>query len=256
VASFVEATCTSNIMPKPFIKRRGKKREIVFDPEARKEYLRGFSERKRQRRAYGLAMQRVKDRKAKIDQRKQEKKDDLNRIEEAERQKEELLEEAMLNNAGTSKDADCDSDDEATDEEENKNDISKVFERKTYDDKQTENQWGGRVVVTTSEVALGDDSDDDDNNDDAKKRKKSVDAEQRYAGNVEKYLNELKGKMPGKKRDQRHHKRKGKNGAAEMKGVGGAGNLKIAQKLLTKTKAQQKSGAGHQKKKKGRKSRR
>ena len=31
----------------------------------------------------------------------------------------------------------------------------------------------------------------DDNNDDAKKRKKSVDAEQRYAGNVEKYLNEL-----------------------------------------------------------------
>ena len=78
-------------------KRKRGKKEIVFDPEARKAYLRGFSDRKRQRRAFGLAMQKVKDRKAKIDQRKQDKKDELERVEEAERQKEELMEGEVLN---------------------------------------------------------------------------------------------------------------------------------------------------------------
>ena len=38
------------------------------------------------------------DRKAKIEQRAQEKKDELKRVEEAERQKEELLEEVVLTN--------------------------------------------------------------------------------------------------------------------------------------------------------------
>ena len=101
-------------------KRKRGKKEIVFDPEARKAYLRGFSDRKRQRRAFGLAMQKVKDRKAKIDQRKQDKKDELERVEEAERQKEELMEGEILNlgtlkNYGES-DVDSNSDDDSKEE--------------------------------------------------------------------------------------------------------------------------------------------
>ena len=78
------------------LRRRGNKREVVFDAEARASHLRGFSERKRQRRAYGLASQRVKDRKAKIEQRREEKKEEMRKVEEKERQKEELLEEQYL----------------------------------------------------------------------------------------------------------------------------------------------------------------
>eukprot|EP00536_Pseudo-nitzschia_multiseries_P002013 jgi/Psemu1/283424/fgenesh1_pg.27_\ len=86
-------------MPATMIKR-GNKRELVFDPEARKAHLRGFSERKRQRRAFGLAMQKVKDRQAKIDERASTKKSELERLLEAERQKTNLLEEAIqMNNA-------------------------------------------------------------------------------------------------------------------------------------------------------------
>ena len=234
-------------------RKRGKKREVVFNPEARKEYLRGFSERKRQRRAYGLSMQKVKDRNEKIEQRAQEKKDDLERIEEAERQKAVLMEEAMKD-SGALKDEESenDSDDESKDEDEKK-DTSTVLNSKTYDDKKTESQWGGQVTVTTSVVSLFDDSDDEDE----RKAQKSVDKQQKYAGNVDKYMSQLKGKMPSKKsRDHQNTKRKGKNGAADMKGMGGSANLKIAQKMLMKTKAHQKPGASSQKKKGGKKGRR
>ena len=152
-------------MSKPLKRKRGKQ-EIVFDPEARKAYLRGFSERKRQRRAFGLAMQKVKDRKAKIEQRKQEKKDELERVEEAERQKDELLEGELLN-SGILKNDDEDSDvdsmsDEDTNEEKDDQKVSKhLISEKKYDNKDAEKQWGGRVTVTTSFVALDDDSDDD-----------------------------------------------------------------------------------------------
>ena len=94
-------------MPSSMIKR-GNKREVVFDPEARKAHLRGFSERKRERRAFGLAMQKVKDRKAKIEQRASEKKDELQRVEEAEHQKEQWMDEMvrLSNHASNSFDSD------------------------------------------------------------------------------------------------------------------------------------------------------
>mmetsp|Transcript_2727 Transcript_2727/g.6518 ORF Transcript_2727/g.6518 Transcript_2727/m.6518 type:complete len:157 (+) Transcript_2727:182-652(+) len=87
-------------MPASMIKR-GNKRELVFDPEARKAHLRGFSERKRQRRAFGLAMQKVKDRQAKIDQRASQKKGEQQRLLEAERQKANLMEDAIQANNST-----------------------------------------------------------------------------------------------------------------------------------------------------------
>ena len=213
-------------------KRKRGKKEIVFDPEARKAYLRGFSDRKRQRRAFGLAMQKVKDRKAKIDQRKQDKKDELERVEEAERQKEELMEGEILN-LGTFKnyggsDVDSNSDDDSKEEAKATLPKGSVLSEKTYDDKQAERQWGGSVTVTTSVVTLDDDSDDE---------------EQKHAGNVQRYLDKLKGHMPSKKKQNKSFQRKGKNGAAEMRGMGGSKNLNVAQKVLARTKAKSKGGS-------------
>jgi hypothetical protein len=240
------------------MRKKGKqKTEVVFDPEARRAHLRGFSDRKKERRAYGLAMQRIKDRKEKIGQRAQEKADDMERIEEAEKQKEELLEEAMRN-TGALKDDDDESgsDDESKEEEMKGKEDFNIIKTKTYDDKQTESHWGGQVTVTTSEVPLDDDSDDEDDLPVPKRSKQSVDLQQKYAGNVDKYMDVLKKKMPGKKKDTQNRKRKGKNGAADMPGMGGSANLKIAQKMLTKSKALSKSSGGASSSKKGRKGRR
>jgi len=209
-------------------------REVVFDPEARKAYLQGFSERKRQRRAYGLAMQKVKDRKAKIEQRAEIKQAMEQQVEEAEKQKEEILNEYVLQNErsaiGRVKFRDVDSADQQ--------ELEKV---QTYEDVQTKTQWGGEVIVTTSTKIPGESEDEDDQNskdsDMRKRRKKSKDEEQEYAGNVEKYLNDLKGNMPGKKKHTTRIKHRGRHGAANMKGMAASGDLKIAQKALERSQA-------------------
>lgn len=278
-----------------------RKREIVFDPEARRNFLRGFSERKRQRRAFGLAMQRVKDRNAKIEQRAIEKKDELERVEQAEHQKELLLEEALrerMRQSASSKSAiganksnddddsdnnednfdniDEESDDDDDDGDHTENNTKKKAKKNNdvacdtivYNDTTTASMWGGQVTVTTSFVDLDGDDDEDDDGDargsdsrQSKKKKPSVDVEQKYAGKVEKYLNKLKGNMPGKSKNGGSGikaKRKGKDGRADMQGMGGSGNLKIAQKLLSKSKEKMPSGGRGRgdKKNKGKKHRR
>lgn len=239
--------------------KRGNKREVVFDPEAREAHLRGFSERKRQRRAFGLAMQKVKDRKAKIGQRASEKKDELERVEEAEQQKELWMDEAVQMNNGIlnsfggggkdDSDEDIDSDNDGNTKH-RQHQSEGVIDTKVYDDKKTETTWGGQVTVTTSIVELDDDSDDDDFTTNNSRTAKSVDTAQKYAGNVQRYMDELKGNMPAKKnRDNGQNlKRKGKNGASDMKGVGGSANLKIASKLLHKSKDRSLAGGAHGKK--------
>lgn len=258
--------------PKPKDKKKGggglfvgkRKREIVFDPEARKEYLRGFSERKRQRRAFGLAMQKIKDRKAKIEQRALEKKDELERVEQAEHQKEILLEDALkerMKYSATAKkedeggsdencdefDSDDDDEDDGTASKKKKENDTDVLCTKVYNDSAAETTWGGQVTVTTSVVELDDGNHDHDDDNDGNKgscrcrEKKSVDVAQKFAGNVQKYMTNLKGKMPGKKQKRDGSgsvkaKRKGKDGRADMQGMGGSANLKIAQKLLSKSK--------------------
>jgi len=273
---FKKKSTSKNKLPPSMIKR-GNKREVVFDPEARRAHLRGFSERKRERRAFGLAMQKVKDRKAKIEQRASEKKEGLERLEEAERQKDAVMEEAFRmnknNSVGNEIDSDEDSDHEKIIESKSdkKNNIddqddsgpdgnrkqrateqkqsSDVINTKVYDDQNTEKHWGGQVTVTTSVIDLGcfnngdSDNGEDGEDDDIDRslhrnnKKKAVDKAQKYAGDVQRYMEELKSNMPGKKnRDGSKTKRKGKDGAADMKGVGGSGNLKIASKLLSKSK--------------------
>jgi ribosomal RNA-processing protein 17 len=294
----------------PSMLKRGNKKEVVFDPEARRDHLRGFSDRKRQRRAFGLAMQKVKDRKSKIEQRAAEKKDEIQKIEVLERQKDELLEEVFrMNNAtvasfgGSGIDSDEDSDneksgknmikiksssmtkyssdtvdddDDSRSENKNKKQPAKkqkqpsekdAIDTKVYDDKKTEKHWGGQVTVTTSVVELddlgGSDSDDGEEDDDVidnsihrnNSKPKGVDQSQKYAGNVKRYMNELKGNMPGKKNKDgsKTLKRKGRDGADGMKGVGGSGSLKIASKLLSKSKERRPQGSDKQKGKKGKK---
>jgi len=275
-------TKSKHKMPASMIKR-GSKREVVFDPEARKDHLRGFSERKRQRRAFGLAMQKVKDRKAKIEQRASEKKHELERVEEAEQQKEQWMEEIVrmnnyaLDSFGGGKDDDSDEDENSNTANGNGEDNSEaekkqtekqiqqaedVIDTKVYDDEKTEKTWGGQVTVTTSVVELDDDSDGDslDDNINNARSAKSVDKQQRYAGNVARYMDRLKGNMPAKKNSGSgsNTKRKGEDGAAGMKGVGGSGHLKIASKLLHKSKDRSLTAASGKgsKSKKGRKGKR
>lgn len=252
------------------MKKRGQKRVVVFNPEARASYLRGFSERKRQRRAYGLAMQKVKDRKAKIEERAESKKEQLEQVEQAEQQKAAMLQEA-LKNAKPSDDVDNDvesiidndssnnnnSDDESESHhhEPKKAVTTTELDTKTYDDQETESHWGGRVTVTTSVVDLdASDTSDDESVLAGKQNKKEGDVQQRYAGKVDKFLSELKGKMPAKKRKDINVKRKGKNGAAEMKGMGGAGALKMAQRVLSQAK--QKMGSQGKKQTRGKRTKR
>jgi ribosomal RNA-processing protein 17 len=219
-------------------KSRNRGKEIVFDPEERRKYLQGFSERKRQRRAYGLAIQKVKDRKAKLEDRRDNKQSELERIEEAERQKLTLLEETLGRIEGSS---------EVPVQ-------GTTQSKKTYEDKVTEEQWGGQVIVTTTVAPLSDDSDEEIGRatKSYSRKSQSIDTAQRYAGNVTKYMNQLKGSMPAKKKSAQNKFKKGSHGASNMKGIGGATNLKLAKKALMKEEAKTGGDRGKGKKKKKR----
>lgn len=77
--------------------KRRIKLEIKFDSKARLDYLTGFSNRKKKRRTFGLAMQKVKDRKQKLEQRKEIRHAQLEKLEELEEQREIELDQILLN---------------------------------------------------------------------------------------------------------------------------------------------------------------
>lgn len=206
--------------------------EIVFDPDARSAYLKGFSERKRQRRVFGLAMQKVKDRKARLEERAEVRAAMKEQVEEAEKQKEELM-EAYTAAAESESLGQNFTEASATTAKASTLPEDNVLDRvETYQDVQTQSQWGGQVIVTTSTHIPGDEDDEEEEKKMATAKKKDV--EQEYAGNVEKFMNKLKGNMPGKKKGT-HSFRKGKHGAAGMKGMAGAADLKVAQKFLKRS---------------------
>ncbi len=207
---------TSNLM-----KRKNRGKEIVFDPEDRRKYLQGFSQRKQQRRAFGLAMQKVKDRQARLHDRREHKKSELERIVEAERQRRTLQEDALLGRI------------EKVDDVANAVLIEKA-KISTYQDEASTEKWGGQVIVTTTLASMSDASDEELQ---IVKVKQSVDKRQRYAGDVSKFINRMKGNLPAKKKTTRSQPRKGNHGAANMSGIGGAANLKLAKKALSKVQA-------------------
>ncbi|GAX18526.1 hypothetical protein FisN_10Hu274 [Fistulifera solaris] len=208
-----------------------RKTEITFDPESRKDYLQGFSQRKQQRRAFGLAMQKVKDRKAKLEKRAERKDALQEQMEQAEQQKAQVLESLL----------------ESQPNEWLKTSLpakplapEPVDTVKLYQDTETKSCWGGEVIVTTSTKMFGEEDSVVDETTHHNKKKKGKDAAQEYAGNVERFMHELKGNLPGKKKKTSSSiiKVKGKHGAAKMKGMGG--DLKTAQRILKQ--AQTKKG--------------
>lgn len=223
------------------------KLEIKFDPEARREFLTGASSRKKDRRAYGLAMQKVKDRRAKIEQRREEKKALLEQIEEAERRKKDDLFD------------DYDSgDDELLDgDAKSREEYTKV---QKFEDESTQDQFGGQVIVTTSYGLPSNDSEDEKP---TNTKPKKVDKEQRFAGSVEKYMAKLQKKMPSKKAKFQNNNngkagKKGQHGAQGMIG-GNAKDLKMAKRTLSRVEGQSgkrgrgEAGGGRKGKKKSRK---
>ena len=212
------------------------KLEIKFDPQARRQYLTGLSAKKQERRAYGLAMQKVKDRRAKIEERKESKKAMMEQIEEAEKMKNNDLFD------------DYDSGDESDTVEKDEDHNVKV---EKFEDQSTQQQFGGQVIVTTS---FGIPSDDESVGERAQKiGKKNVDFEQKFAGNVKKYMDQFKKNMPAKKAKFQNRGRagkKGQHGAEKMIG-GNAKDLKMAQKTLSRAQGNSKNERGGKKGKKG-----
>lgn len=206
--------------------------EIVFDPEARGDYLRGFSSRKKQRRAYGLAMQKVKDRQAKLEERAELRKAVEEQVQQAEQQKQELLGEYLSENGVRVNDDD-------DEEEQSVASTAPLDKVETFNDAQA--QWGGDVIVRTSTNIPGDSDEDIDPQPAPKKKRKDV--EQEYAGHVEKFMSKIQAKMPSKKKDQ-GHRHKGKHGAAGMKGMAKGDDLKLAQKALERSQAKTKKKGG------------
>jgi hypothetical protein len=240
--------------------QRHKKVEITFDPTGRREYLTGFSARKKERRAFGLAMQKVKDREAKLEERKEQREAQLERIEDIERNKAALRDGLQSNPPPGGADEENDVDDGG----ENYVDGVPLHHRRkigggtrTFQDERTTRLFGGSVSVTTTFGIPSDDDDEDGPTSDEFYARKEhgpghVDEAQKRAGDVTNYMTAVKGTMGSKKRGTssagggggRHGGRKGQHGASTMKGMGNASTLKMAKRTLAKFKSSKKGGGG------------
>lgn len=257
-----------------------RKLEITFDPEARREYLTGMSARKKERRVFGLAMQKIKDRKEKLERKKEDRKSRLEQIEEAEKFKrmakgqgdDDDDDDSDSSASGSDNEGESDDGDASVSSTErkrsekrkkSKHDHEEVEEtKKTYNDAETTNQFGGSVIVTTTYGIPSDDESDDPDLQGIVSNKLHIDEAQKYAGNVKKYMNQVRSNLPSKKRKREvmgggGGHRKGKHGAADMKGMGSGTDLKMAKKVLGR--AAEKAGGmerGGKRGKKGKKGRR
>ena len=202
------------------------KLEIKFDPMSRKEYLTGFSARKKERRAFGLAMQKVKDRKAKLEEKKESKELRDAQVLEMESQKRKL--------SGMEEHVDySDSEEFNIIETNNHEEIQKgaiVAE---------DSQFGDDVIVTTT-FGLPEVDDNDGGESMPNKHKidtKGADIEQKMSGSLKHMIEEVRksGILTNKTKSntKRNTKRKGSHGASVMKGVGGTANFKAAMKTLS-----------------------
>lgn len=214
---------------------------MTFNPSERRDYLTGFSSRKKERRAFGLAMQKVKDREAKLEERKEQREAQREKIEDIERNKVTLRNGLLSGENGV--DVEVIDDGSCAD-------VAQEHERKTFQDEHTAHQFGGSVSVTTTFGIPPDDDDEDDlTNSKAQfyARKQHgpghVDEAQKLAGNFRNYIANVKGTLGSKKKSAgRLGGRKGQHGASTMKGMGNAASLKMAKKTLAKFKKGGKGG--------------
>lgn len=222
--------------------QRHKKVEVSFNASDRLDYLTGFSKRKKERRAFGLAMQKVKDRQAMVEERKERREAQIEKIEDIERNK-KALRKGLEDDGGEDGDDDV-SDGDNDDNNDNDGSVTKEggqHEKKelsTFQDEHTTTQFGGLVSVTTT-FGIPSDEEDDDSIDfykRAKHGKEHVDTEQKRAADVNTFMTQVKSNMPKKNIGKRGGK-KGQHGATSMSGMGSAATLKMAQKTLKKFNA-------------------
>ncbi|GMI55880.1 hypothetical protein ScalyP_jg7406 [Parmales sp. scaly parma] len=231
-----------------------RKLEINFDKSSRVDYLTGFGKRKAVRRTFGLAMQKLKDRKARLEKNKEdreEKKEKQDRDLEARRlnvlehgdgdgieldAEVEVRAAAAAASSASGKKYNHDSDDD--DDSGSSSEVE--VEITNYTDSSTVQNFGGDVTVEVS-YGVPEDSDDEEEAKLLNSRirepptKGTNDSEQHYAGNVERYMKEIQSKgLPSKKRKEGKQvwKGKGQHGAQDMKGMGGGGGVKMAKKLM------------------------
>jgi hypothetical protein len=200
--------------------------DIQFDAQARRSYLTSFSVKKKQRRAFGLAMQKVKDRREKLDQRKEHRKQRMNE-DESEECPSSSMDPLLQDSAQLVLEDSVEIGDHAP------------TITTTFVDPLTHATFGGPVIVTTTFDILHEPMDDPEKEE--QEESKGVDTEQRFAGSVKKYLND---KLPSKKRKNGSSgggggtsRKKGKHGAMGMKGLGSTMDFKLAQKTLKQAKS-------------------
>ncbi|CAM9686999.1 unnamed protein product [Choristocarpus tenellus] len=123
--------------------------EVVFDPDARNDYLTGFRKRKQARRRFGLAMQQIKDRKERLEERK-ERRDALKD------RREELGVVEDLSDFNIKEKARMEAKVKPDD-----------LVRVDFDDGHTQAMFGDAVMVTTT-VGIPDSEDEDEDGETAK----------------------------------------------------------------------------------------
>jgi hypothetical protein len=175
-------------MVKQKARQSRKQPDICFDPDALKTHLKGFSARKTARRVFGLAKQKQKERIARNQIRAETKRDSKNNN-NGEKESEETVEVAIP--------------------EQDEVDDTIVH----YKDVSTQQQWGGDVIVTTTTRIPDDNAEIDLLIQEQQQAKKgSEDKDQAYAGSIEKFINQVKARLPAKpKRKKSKHKGKNKN---------------------------------------------
>ena len=220
-----------------FAPNRHKKVEVSFNASDRLDYLTGFSKRKKERRAFGLAMQKVKDREAKVEERKERREAQIEKIEDIERSKKALRKGLLEGDDDDNDDDDNDGTVNNDDQDEGGQEHPEK-ELSTFQDEHTTTQFGGLVSVTTTFGIPSDDEDDDsiDYYKRVKHGKDHVDTEQKRAADVNTFIAQVKSNMPKKNSGKRGGK-KGQHGASTMNGMGNAATLKMAQKTLKKFNA-------------------
>jgi len=240
-----------------------RKLEVTFDKEKRKEYLANFSKRKRERRCFGLAIQKVKDRKVKLQERKNRRKDAIE------------IENAFVNKEDE-EDAESRAEDDANNDEKNQSvaqgeersgedgDGNAILNTKStslhlQDEVVTKNRFGGEEICVTTTYGIPEDSEEEEllNYEKEMSKKTGVDEEQRSFGSVQYYLKGIKETCGGTKKKgdgSKKHKglyHKGKYGAQNMQGIAKGKDFKIASMALRKANASS-GGVGVKRKGKGR----
>jgi hypothetical protein len=136
----------------------GKKKEVIFDEQARTEWLSGFHKRKQERRKYGLAMEVLKKAKAHKDMLKEHR--NIMKDEREEKIK------AKSRNVETMNDEDNEEDEEVEDPAARYSkellNSSKNKEVSVYEDASTVSMFGSTVSVVVDDGMGGEDGEDSD----------------------------------------------------------------------------------------------